>query len=61
MHERGMADDELIGAHERDKFEGVTGEDRPADDTTMRRGTVDEAPTEEGRFRREERDERIER
>jgi len=66
MHERGMADDELIGSHEREDFAGVAGtEDRPAEDTTMRRGTVDENRADEGRFEREERpvdrDERIER
>jgi hypothetical protein len=36
MHERGMADDELIEDHERGKFEGVSGSaDRDGDGHTM--------------------------
>jgi hypothetical protein len=31
MHERGMADDELIEDHERDRFQGVAGPDQTAD------------------------------
>jgi type II secretory pathway pseudopilin PulG len=31
MHERGMADDELIEEHERDRFAGVAGPDTTAD------------------------------
>jgi hypothetical protein len=31
MHERGMADDELIEDHERDRFAGVAGPDETAD------------------------------
>jgi type IV secretory pathway VirB10-like protein len=31
MHERGMADDELIEDHERDRFAGVAGPDQTAD------------------------------
>ena len=41
MHERGMADDELIDEHERDRFAGVAGPDRPADATaTATRSTT---------------------
>ena len=56
MHERGMADDELIGDDERDRFAGVAGtgadtdrDDRStatgrttADDETMRSGVTDD-------------------
>ena len=37
MHERGMADDELIDDHERDRFQGVAGPtaDRDGDGHTM--------------------------
>src|SRR5918999_4482848 len=31
LHERGMADDELIDEHERDRFAGVAGPDETAD------------------------------
>jgi hypothetical protein len=35
MHERGMADHELIDEHERDRFQGVAGPDRDGDGHTM--------------------------
>src|SRR5688500_16647521 len=41
MHERGLADDELIAEHERDRFAGVTG---PKDD-------ADRAPADDERAR----------
>ena len=57
MHERGLADDELIEDHERDRFQNVTGDARgeTADDargtradTEYEQGAEDER---EGRFR----------
>jgi FtsZ-interacting cell division protein ZipA len=40
MHERGMADDQLIEEHERERFAGVAGPDQTADaDDRARAGT----------------------
>ena len=49
MHERGLADHELIEEEERERFEGVAGPDRPADPDArepqpgIRSGTTDES------------------
>ena len=70
MHERGMADDELIDEEERERFAGVSGPDRPADPEQreqqpgIRSGTTDDAT--EGRtppsdYQRGREDERFER
>ena len=63
MHERGMADDELIDESERDRFAGTSaerapraGESRPMHeaDTEYEHGREDEARMREGRFERED-------
>ena len=83
MHERGMADDELIADDEREEFAGVadasdTSDEREFDRDrttaaeepgTMRSGVVDDderqadqnGRTDESRFQREKREDRIER
>jgi UPF0716 family protein affecting phage T7 exclusion len=68
MHERGMADDELIEDHERDRFAGVAGPDETADadrddvaeSPGVRSGTTDDTgatgtQSEYGRGREDER------
>ena len=45
MHERGMADDELIEEHERDRFAGVAGPDETADRDRAREATDRDATT----------------
>ena len=42
LHERGMADDELIDEHERDRFAGVAGPDDSAADADRDGHTVDD-------------------
>jgi type II secretory pathway pseudopilin PulG len=41
LHERGMADDELIDDHERDRFEGTSAMRPSTDDDAAERGTLD--------------------
>jgi len=41
MHERGMADDELVDDSERDRFAGVSGPDRAADADDRTRSETD--------------------
>ena len=47
MHERGMADDELIDEHERDRFDGVAGE--PKDEPRFERDRTDDVRESERR------------
>ena len=67
MHEQGMADDELIEDHERDKFAGTSAvqqddpapmrdDDRPMHepDSEYEQGREDEARTRESRFGRDD-------
>lgn len=71
MHERGMADDELIDESERDRFAGTSAmrddaavgdEDRPMHEpaTEYEQGRVDEASERDGRFARAPESERTE-
>jgi uncharacterized membrane protein YcjF (UPF0283 family) len=69
LHERGMADDELIDDHERDRFAGTSAMQPTTDDdagtldddgrgavpaSDYQRGRIDEAQDREGRFNRDE-------
>jgi hypothetical protein len=54
LHDRGMADDQLIGEHERDRFAGTSAVSSDvADERDYERGREDEAATRGGRFHRE--------
>ncbi len=57
MHERGLADDELIEDHERDRFEGVVDRDRDGVDDRKEGGSTsaeyEQGREDEARFERD--------
>jgi len=55
MHERGLADDQLIEDHERDRFAPVAGTDADPDDADRRpEDAYEQGRADEGRFARGE-------